>query len=55
LKSDYPGFIDWFGRKSEADEQAYILESENGIEAFLYLKIEHGPVTDVIPSLNDLL
>lgn len=53
LKGDYQGFTDWFKRKANEQEQAYILESDTGIEAFLYLKVEHGPVTDVIPSLND--
>ncbi|GBF33960.1 hypothetical protein DCCM_3071 [Desulfocucumis palustris] len=51
LKEDYKGFVNWF--KNKADENAFILESEDGIEAFLYLKVEKGPVTDVTPYLDD--
>lgn len=51
LKEDYKGFADWFKRK--ADEKAFILESDGAIEAFLYLKIERGPVTDVTPNMEN--
>ena len=50
LKEDYEGFEDWFRRKSESE--AYIQKKDNGrLEAFLYLKIEEEPVTDIEPNL----
>lgn len=50
LKEDYEGFEDWFRRKSESE--AYIQKKDNGrLEAFLYLKIEEGAVTDIEPNL----
>lgn len=52
LKSDYPEFEGWFFKK--ADEQAYVYENHEGhLEAFLYLKVENGPVTDITPPLSD--
>ncbi|GAB6150428.1 GNAT family N-acetyltransferase family protein [Clostridium novyi] len=50
LKYDYQEFEDWFKRKAE--EYAYIQTIDDNIEGFLYLKIEDGPITDVIPSIN---
>lgn len=51
LKESYQEFDDWFHRKSE--EEAYILRNDQGqLRAFVYLKIEHGPVTDITPPLN---
>lgn len=38
LKQDYPGFEQWFNRKSE--EKAYITYNRGKILSFLYLKIE---------------
>jgi hypothetical protein len=38
FKVDYPGFERWFARK--ADETAYVCDSEKGLTAFLYLKVE---------------
>lgn len=50
LKEDYSGFVEWFNRKS--DEKAYVLYNQNAkLDAFLYLKIENGPVHDVDPPL----
>lgn len=51
LKADYAGFEAWFERKGDAT--AYVLEDQNGIQAFLYLKVEHESVTDVQPPLPD--
>lgn len=51
LRADYHGFNDWFARKSE--EKAYVLYNDNSkLEAFLYLKFEEGPITDVDPIIN---
>jgi hypothetical protein len=50
LKEDYPGFEEWFNRKS--GERAYVLyNQESKLDAFLYLKIEQGPIHDVNPPL----
>lgn len=50
LRGDYQGFDDWFRRKAE--ERAYVLTTASGaLCAFLYLKIEEGPVEDVTPNL----
>ncbi|GBG10265.1 acetyltransferase [Paenibacillus agaridevorans] len=52
LKQDYPGFEDWFLRKRT--EQAQVFYNSSGLlEAFLYMKIEHGPVQDVQPGLKE--
>lgn len=51
LKSDYIEFGDWFIRKSNSDERAYILR-EKVLKGFLYLKIENGPINDVVPALT---
>ncbi|WP_415719074.1 hypothetical protein [Maridesulfovibrio sp.] len=50
LKDAYNGFAEWFERKS--DQYAYIMANRSGIQAFLYLKVEHGPVVDISPPLN---
>lgn len=50
LKESYAGFSDWFARK--APENAYVSYEDGKLQAFLYLKIEQGQVTDVTPPLN---
>ncbi|RED83277.1 N-acetyltransferase [Cohnella phaseoli] len=51
LKGDYPGFENWFAKK--AQERAYVLYNSGGkLEAFLYLKVEKGPIEDVTPSIE---
>lgn len=49
LKRDYKEFEDWFNRKGE--EKAYYYETNKGIQAFLYLKIEDEELRDVTPCL----
>lgn len=52
LKGDYPGFEEWFKRKSDVGEEAYVQRDEfDQVQAFLYLKIEEGAVEDVTPIL----
>jgi hypothetical protein len=52
LKSDYPGFEDWFKRKADSGEEAYVQRDEfDQLQAFLYLKIEEGAVEDVTPIM----
>lgn len=51
LKEGYDTFSDWFARKR--DEMAYVsYDEEGGLQGFLYLKKETGPITDVEPPLN---
>ena len=38
LKIDYPGFSEWFTKKSK--ETAFVVKNEDGIQAFLYMKTE---------------
>jgi len=50
LKKAYREFSDWFERKHE--EKAFIVyDDEDYVQAFLYLKVEHGPVVDIEPPL----
>lgn len=48
LKADYEGFSDWFAKKNS--ETAYVLE-DNGIQGFLYFKVEKNIVNDVKPPI----
>ncbi len=50
FKQDYAGFEKWFARKSE--ETAYICRSQEGLVAFLYLKVEgpDEPYPDIEPA-----
>ncbi len=50
LKADYQEFSNWFNNKSRGGEKAFILD-DDGLQAFLYLKIEDGIVGDVNPPL----
>lgn len=47
LKEDYVEFQDWYMRKSEVGEQAYVYW-DGGIKAFLYLKNEYGEKAESI-------
>lgn len=42
LREDYEGikFNNWFNKKSKSGENAYIFKNNNGLQGFLYLKIE---------------
>jgi hypothetical protein len=42
LKYDYPEFGDWYGRKADAGESAFVVTDDEGVMAFLYLKPEPG-------------
>lgn len=51
LKVAYAEFAAWFERK--AKEEAYVVfDDQNLVQAFLYVKIEKGPVIDVTPPLR---
>ena len=49
LKADYPGFERWFRKKSE--ENIYILEKDNSVQAFLYMKVEEDDDYEIEPPL----
>ena len=52
LKDSYPEFEQWFKKKSDNNETAYVFTNENGlILDFLYLKNEEEEMKDVIPIL----
>lgn len=52
LKRDYKKFGEWFSKKADKGEKAYIQTVDDKIEGFLYLKIEDGPITDVEPTMD---
>ncbi|WP_018925004.1 hypothetical protein [Salsuginibacillus kocurii] len=52
LKNDYEEFNQWFEKKARQQESAYVLETPENIEGFLYLKQESDSITDVTPNLN---
>ncbi|MEK5056046.1 hypothetical protein MHH96_21900 [Niallia sp. FSL K6-0212] len=39
LKTDYPEFSSWFSKKGK--ETAFVVNNDAGIQAFLYMKVEH--------------
>lgn len=51
LKEDYSEFEKWFERKRLTGDKAYILQ-DDGIQAFLYLKLETDAITDIEPQLE---
>lgn len=53
LKTDYVGFEQWFNGKVANGSHAYILDDEAGaLHAFLYLKVEDGVITEIVPHLS---
>ncbi len=53
LKNDYHEFIDWFQKKANANEKAYVLYNTLGtIDGFLYLKEEHDVLDISHPIKN---
>ena len=51
LKKAYDGFLEWFNNKAEKYSKAYVqYNSNNKLQAFLYLKIEEGLLEDIIPQ-----
>lgn len=49
LKESYDGFSEWFNKKAE--HEAYVqYDSQNKLQAFLYLKIEDGILDDITPN-----
>lgn len=49
LRADYPGFDDWFQRKSSQD--AFVQYVDEKLVGFLYLKVETECVDDVVPPI----
>ncbi len=57
LREDYEGakFDQWFKRKAQKKEKAYVFEGDKGLQGFLYLKIEDSDEKDyeaVTPPLS---
>lgn len=52
LREDYAEFDIWFNKKSESDEDVFVLEEEDGLQAFLYMKIETEEEKDINPRLE---
>jgi hypothetical protein len=52
LKKDYNGFSTWFEKKSQGNETVYILEDENELLGFLYLKDENEKDDTINPPLH---
>ena len=54
LREAYTEFNHWFIRKSNTGAKALVDYDENGrLQAFLYLKIENGPLIDIDPVLEN--
>lgn len=52
LKADYVEFSEWYRRKADAGERAYVFYSDGHVlDGFLYLKAEDEAVTDTTPPL----
>lgn len=51
LRKDYPGFDNWFRKKSSQDERAYILR-EDKLLGFLYLKEEDESDDSISPAFD---
>ena len=52
LRDDYPGFDDWFRRKS--NQYAFVQYENNKVIGFLYLKVEEQLVDDVEPNISTM-
>lgn len=50
LKADYKEFPDWFKKKADEGAKAYVIR-RMGIQGFMFLKPETGPITDCTPPL----
>lgn len=50
LKYDYPGFVEWFNKKSNA--HAYVLKEVDSIKGFLYLKSEDEDDPFIFPTFT---
>lgn len=52
LKQDYKEFPEWFKKKSNNNEGAFIFINYKGLlDGFLYLKIENEALNDIVPPL----
>lgn len=63
LKSDYPGnenstgFVEWFNKKARSGVTALVFEDEEGIAAFIALKLEYEEIElqdSILPKVNRL-
>lgn len=51
LKADYTEFEEWYKKKASNNENAYVIETNNAVQGFLYLKVENDEINDVNPAL----
>lgn len=51
LRADYPGFDEWYKKKANNEEEAFIF-NDDGIQGFLYLKEENDEDASITPVLN---
>lgn len=51
LKADYKEFEQWFNKKANSGESAFVTATNKLIQGFLYLKIEDEEISDVVPVL----
>lgn len=51
LKADYGKFESWFKSKQSNDAFVFYKSERAGLDGFLYLKVEDGPVLDVSPQM----
>ena len=52
LKQDYKEFPEWFKKKSNNNEGAFVFINYRGLlDGFLYLKIENEALNDIVPPL----
>lgn len=50
LRADYKEFPEWFEKKARAGAKAYVIRRA-GVQGFMYLKSEDGPISDCTPAL----
>ena len=54
LKEDYLEFPTWFGKKAEDGAEAYVSIDDGRIQAFVYVKEEHGEAVGDLPAEDRL-
>ena len=54
LKEDYLKFPTWFGKKAEDGTEAYVSIDDGRIQAFVYIKEEHGEAVGDLPAEDRL-
>lgn len=50
LKQDYKEFTDWFNKKANQNESAFVFYLDQKIDGFMYLKVEDEELNDIFPN-----